>query len=65
MPSSVIRTFSYDAAKRRLRVVFTTGRRYEYHNVPAEVFEAMKAASSKGEYFNAYIRDRFAFTRDA
>ncbi len=65
MPSTVIRTFRYDAAARRLTVVFATGRQYRYHRVPVEVFEAMKAAFSKGEFFNAHIRDRFAYTRDA
>ena len=63
MPSSVIRAFFYDAAQQQLNVVFTTGRRYSYHAVPAVLFEAMKAAFSKGEFFNAHIRDRFAFTR--
>jgi lysyl-tRNA synthetase class 2 len=64
MPSSVIRAFFYDAARRRLKVVFTTGRRYFYHDVPPDVFDALQAAFSKGEFFNAQIRDRFAFTRD-
>jgi hypothetical protein len=64
MPSSVIRAFSYDADRQQLKVVFTTGRRYSYQDVPAALFEAMKAAFSKGEFFNAHIRDRFTFTRD-
>ena len=65
MPSNVVRTFSYDASDRRLDVVFTSGRRYSYHDVPAEAFEAMRAAFSKGEFFNRHIRDRFQFTRQA
>ena len=64
MPSSVIRTFFYDAARRRLKVVFITGRRYSYRDVPPDVFEALQAAFSKGEFFNAHIRGHFAFTRD-
>jgi lysyl-tRNA synthetase class 2 len=65
MPSSVIRTFSYDPSQRRLDVVFTSGRRYSYHDVPAEMFEAMRAAPSKGKFFNYRIRDRFRCTREA
>jgi lysyl-tRNA synthetase class 2 len=65
MPSSVIRTFSYDPSQRRLDVVFTSGRRYIYQDVPAEVFESMRAAFSKGEFFNRHIRDRFRYTREA
>ncbi|MBO9376044.1 KTSC domain-containing protein [Sphingomonas histidinilytica] len=63
MPSSVIRSFDYDAAARRLDIEFVTGRRYSYHDVPARIVAAMRAACSKGRFFNARIRDHFAFTR--
>jgi hypothetical protein len=63
MPSTVIRFFSYDAARRRLTVVFRSGRRYAYIDVPQDVFDGFAAAFSKGEYFNVHIRDRFAFER--
>lgn len=63
MPSSVIRRFDYDAADRRLEILFQTGRRYAYHDVPGEIAEGFRAAFSKGEYFNAHIRDRYRFTR--
>jgi len=63
MPSSVIRAFEYDAADRRLDIRFVTGRRYAYHDVPPEVAEAFRAAFSKGEFFNAHIRDSYRFTR--
>ena len=63
MPSSVIRTFDYDAGKRALDVTFVTGRHYRYHAVPPRIAEGMRSAASKGRYFNARIRDHFAFTR--
>jgi len=63
MPSSVIRRFDYDAAEARLDVEFVTGKRYSYHDVPAEVVAEMRAAFSKGSYFNTRIRDHFAFTK--
>lgn len=63
MPSTVIRVFTYDAARRRLTIVFRSGRRYVYRDVPEEVFEAFAGAFSKGEYFNSHIRDRYAFER--
>lgn len=65
MPSSVIRYFNYDPEKRELRVIFQSGRRYRYKNVPEQLFHRMKAAFSKGEFFNAHIRDRFDFVRDS
>ena len=63
MPSTVIRRFDYDAAEERLDVVFVTGKRYSYHAVPAKIVEEMRAAFSKGRYFNSRIRDHFAFTK--
>ena len=64
MPSSVIRSFSYSAKRRELGIVFQTGRSYSYADVPEETYAAMKAAFSKGEFFNLHIRDKFAFTRN-
>jgi len=63
MPSSAIRWFVYDAARRRLDIRFTNGRRYSYHDVPPDVADALDGASSKGAYFNEAIRDRYRFTR--
>ena len=63
MPSTVIRSFDYDSDERRLDIQFVTGRRYSYHDVPARIVAAMCAARSKGQFFNARIRDHFDFTR--
>lgn len=64
MPSSVIRSFAYDPAARRLDIQFVSGRRYAYHGVPEKVASAFAAAGSRGGYFNRRIRDRYRFTRD-
>ncbi|HEV2561746.1 MAG TPA: KTSC domain-containing protein [Rhizomicrobium sp.] len=63
MPSSVIRAFRYHPAGRRLDIVFVTGRLYSYYDVPPDVYGAMRNAFSKGEFFNAHIRDRYRYTR--
>lgn len=63
MPSTAIARFDYDATQRRLDVQFVSGRRYSYHDVPVDVAEGMRAATSKGGYFNRRIRDRYRFTR--
>jgi len=62
MPSTVIRAAHYHPEREMLDILFTTGRRYFYHRVPAEEARAFRAAFSKGRYFNAHIRDRYAFT---
>lgn len=63
MPSSVIQSFAYDPDSLRLDIRFTTGRRYRYFAVPAEVATALRLAPSKGRYFNDAIRDRFECRR--
>jgi lysyl-tRNA synthetase class 2 len=63
MPSTVIRTYEYDPARQELSIAFSSGRRYVYLNVPESIFRGMKGAFSKGEFFNAHIRERFRFVR--
>jgi hypothetical protein len=62
MPSSVIARFHYDAERCDLEIVFTTGRRYVYREVPPEIVDAFRAAFSKGRYFNAHIRDAYDYS---
>ncbi|MBV8685065.1 MAG: KTSC domain-containing protein [Alphaproteobacteria bacterium] len=61
MPSTVIRSVAYRPDARELDVVFTTGRRYLFHDVPPEAAEAFRTARIKGRHFNARIRGRYAF----
>lgn len=61
MPSTVIKDFDYDRAARELEVLFTTGRRYIYRDVPQAVADELKTAFSKGRYFNAHIRDAYDY----
>jgi lysyl-tRNA synthetase class 2 len=44
--------------------MFQSGRMYVYEDVPEELATRMRAAFSKGEFFNDHIRDRFRFVRD-
>jgi hypothetical protein len=61
MPSTVIRAFEYRPETRELEVLFTTGRRYLYSQVPPEAAEALRGAFSKGRHFNTRIRGRYPF----
>ena len=65
MPSSVIRDFDYDEERRVLQITFVSGRVYAYSNVPAEVFQELEMARSKGEFFNRHIRDCFDYSEVA
>jgi len=63
MPSTVIRKVDYDPEALRLAVTFVSGRRYAYLGVPEDVASDFRKAFSKGEYFNAAIRDHYPFER--
>ena len=62
MPSTVIRSIAYHPEERELDVVFTTGRRYLFHDVPPEAADAFRGARIKGRHFNSRIRGRYRFS---
>lgn len=63
MPSTVIKQFSYDAATKKLLVVFVSGLVYEYENIPEEVYNSMKVSGAKGIFFNQNIRNKYEFRK--
>lgn len=44
-----------------LKIVFVSGRVYEYKAVPKRVFELMKKARSKGIFFNRNVKNSYEF----
>lgn len=63
MPSTVVAHMDYHAAAHVLRIVFVSGMIYDYKEVPEAVYQAMKAATSKGTFLNKYIKGHYAFTK--
>jgi hypothetical protein len=61
MPSTVIKSFSYDEASRKLSVVFWTGKVYNYLKVPKEVYTAMANAFARGKFYNEHIKYNYDF----
>ena len=61
MPSTVIRRFEYRPDTRELEILFTTGRRYLYSDVPEDAVARFRAAFAKGSHFNRHIRDRYRY----
>jgi hypothetical protein len=57
--SSAIRFIDYDPTTKILRITFTTGNTYDYFNVPQHIYDGLISASSKGGYYNDYIRDTY------
>lgn len=64
MPSTVIADTAYDPDTQTLSVWFRpSGRRYDYFEVPAAIYDALRRSPSKGRYFNAHIRDGYEFNQ--
>ncbi|RYE58697.1 MAG: KTSC domain-containing protein [Sphingobacteriales bacterium] len=59
MPSSVVSTINYDVEKQILYVVFVSGDRYAYKEVPEKVYKDFKASISKGTFLNRIIKRFF------
>jgi len=60
--SSALEQVSYDEAAHTLCATFReTGRTYIYEHVPQEIYDGLLFADSLGRYFNAHIRDHFAY----
>ncbi|MBR8832195.1 MAG: Lysine--tRNA ligase [Chroococcopsis gigantea SAG 12.99] len=62
--SMAIKSFDYDGGKKTLRVEFSHGGIYLYHDVPEEIYKDFQSAPSKGQYFGSHIRDKFGFDRE-
>jgi hypothetical protein len=57
--SSVIRGAWYLPERRQLDLLFTSGRRYIYSEVPLAVARGFAEAESKGQFYNREIRNCF------
>lgn len=58
--SSQIASVGYDSINQTMDVEFVRGNAvYRYHDVPAEIHEALMAAESVGKHFGANVRGRF------
>jgi hypothetical protein len=61
--STTLATVAYDADRELLQLGFRDQAICRYFDVPVDVHESLLRASSKGIYFNRFIRDRFAHVR--
>ncbi|MGL1936698.1 MAG: KTSC domain-containing protein [Fibrobacterales bacterium] len=59
--SSNVAGFGYEATKLTLTVVFNNGSKYEYYNVPDNIYRGIVAADSKGTYLNRCIKGVFTY----
>jgi hypothetical protein len=57
--SSNIKTIGYETETNTLKVEFKSGHKYEYDNVPANVFDELLESVSKGKYMNQNIKGQY------
>ena len=61
--STNLASVGYDEETRTLEVEFLNRRIYQYYGVPHDVHDQLMQAPSKGQFFNAHIRDSYPFSR--
>jgi lysyl-tRNA synthetase class 2 len=61
--STTMKSVGYEGKRKILEIEFESGAVYQYLEVPKRVYEALRRADSKGQYFNDEIRDDYAFVR--
>lgn len=65
LDSSAIKHVNYNDISHTLRLTFPSGNVYEYDDVPKDTFFSLVNAPSAGKFFNASIRDVYAYQRVA
>ena len=61
--SSMILAVRYDEAHFDLEVIFRTGEKFRYMNVPRFVYDGLMNAESQGKYMRKYVLERYDFER--
>lgn len=57
--SSAISFADYSPETQRLMLTFASGNKYSYDFFPQKLYEAFLRSSSKGRFYNEYIKDKF------
>ena len=61
--STNLASAGYDETTQTLEVQFVNGRVYQYYGVPEDIHKQLMRAASKGQFFNAHIRNSYSFSR--
>jgi hypothetical protein len=59
--SSNLKQAIYDTVGKKLVLVFNNNKKYEYDEVPWDVFAAFRLAESQGKYFNSNINKKYIY----
>lgn len=59
--SSNLRSIGFDVMNKTLQVNFLNGRKYQYFNVPENVYDSLMNASSKGIFLQSNIVGKYDY----
>lgn len=59
--SSQVSQINYVPDEKIMGVTFLTGKRYQYFDVPKEVFERAKSAESIGKFLNSEVKNKYEY----
>jgi hypothetical protein len=63
LDSTLLATAAYDGCGQKLQLDLRDGTRYEYSGVAPGLYRDLLRATSKGSFFNRYIRGRFPYVK--
>ena len=61
--SSNVKKTEYDTETKKLVVEFNNGHKYEYDEVPHQVYTQFRMAESQGKYFNLNISKTYKYKK--
>lgn len=61
--SSNIKKTEYDTNTKNLVVEFNNGLRYEYYDVPHQIYTRFRMSESQGKYFTTEISKKFKYKK--
>ena len=61
--SSTMSGFGYDEQSQILTVEFKNGGRYNYFDVPRDLFDRMVAADSRGQFLTQNVKGMYRYAR--
>jgi hypothetical protein len=62
--STVLAQVGYDVPSATLEIVLCSGEVYRYFDIPEKVYRNLMFAESHGTFFNAFIKDKYRFSRN-
>lgn len=61
--SSNLRKTEYDTETKKLVVEFNNGFKYEYDEVPHQIYTRMRMSESQGKYFSTEISKKYKYKK--